>query len=220
MYYEFTKKVDSLTPQQSSRLASIRQEFFEYATSNETFHQGARDAVQELIKVLPNNGAIHVEDITGYEIKWFPNPEKCREYYKSLGRIRVFTHALRDSIELSPICWQSLSERLINSITRSLNNPLLEALWSDRITPLAESLYECAWNSLVDLPWVAQYTFLSEFPEVKISKEVLTRLKALKETLQYSFAVWVAPKNVILCDKPIRVDLNSNQITGLEFKDY
>ena len=109
MFYEFTKKVDSLTAQQSNRLSALRQEFFHHATSNDTRRVEATEAVQKLIEVLPNNGAIHVEDITGYEIKWFPNPDRCRKYYKSLGRIRVFTHALRDSIELSPVYWQFIS---------------------------------------------------------------------------------------------------------------
>ena len=219
MFYELTKKVDSLTAKQASRLSGTRQEFFHYATSSDTRLIEAAKAALSLVELLPNNGGIRIEDITNCRVNWFPNPDRCREYYKSLGRIRVFTHSLRDSIELSPIYWRSLSDRLLNSITSSLNNNLLEALWSGRNTPLSESLYECAWNSLVDLPWVAQYLFLSEFPEVKLPGEVLVRLHALKAVLIGSFAVWVAPKNIILCNKPIRVELQDNQVAGLEFED-
>ena len=113
----------------------------------------------------------------------------------------------------------SFPDRLLNSINGSLAVPLSESLWSERITPLAESLYECAWSSLVDLPWVAQYLFFSEFPEIRLPEKVLDRLYALKKTLECSFAVWVAPKNVILCNKPIKVDIQDNQIAGLEFED-
>ena len=219
MYYEFTKKLDSLTSQQASRLATFRQDFFKFATSTETNVDFATAAVRDLIDNLPNNGAIHVSDITGYEIKWFPNPEKCQAFYKSLGRIQVFTHSLRDSIELSPIYWLSLSDRLLNSITKSLNNTLLDSLWSSRITTLSESLYECAWSSLVDLPWIAQYSFLSDLPGINLPPEILGGLGALETTLRHSFAVWVAPKNVILCKKPIRVEIQDNQVAGLEFED-
>lgn len=219
MYYEFTKKLDSLTSQQASRLATFRQDFFRFATSTETNVDFATKAIHDLIDNLPNNGAIHVSDLTGYEVKWFPNPEKCRAFYKSLGRIQIFTHSLRDSIELSPIYWLSLSDRLLNSITKSLNNTLLDSLWSGRITPLAESIYECAWSSLIDLPWIAQYKFLSELPGIGLPQEVFVGLESLETTLRHSFAVWVAPKNVILCKKPTRVEIQDNQVAGLEFED-
>lgn len=219
MYYRFTKKVDSLTANQSSRLSALRQEFFTHATSSSTGRDEASKAALKLLEVLPNNGAIHADDITGCEVKWFPNPEECHRYYKSLVRIRVFTHALRDSIEMSPIYWRFISERLLRSITNSLANTLLESLWSDRITQLEEPLYSCAWNSLVDLPWIAQYLFLSEFPEAQIPDKVVAGIESLYKVLQHSFAVWVAPKNVILCNKPIRIEIQDNQVSGLEFED-
>jgi hypothetical protein len=220
MYYQFTKKVDSLTPSQSSRLAEIRQEFFERATSTKTDRVRATDDMNMLISVLPYAAGYGTDaDFTKPSFTWFTSPHKCQEFYQSIRRLRVHTHSVRDSIEMSPIYGQVITSRVLQSTNSSLWNQLIDPLWLDRSSKIVEVLADCAWNSLVDLPWVAQYTFLSEFPEVKLPTEALTRLLALKQLLSNCFAVWVAPRNIILCDNPIRVEIQDGQVAGLEFSD-
>ena len=218
MYYEFTRKVDSLTPSQSSRLVEIRQEFFKYATTTLTRRGDTSAFMGDLLSVydLPymDSGRDHAPEFT-----WFSNPKKCRDFYKSLQQPKVHTHSVRDSIELSPIYGHVITSSVLQSVTNALWNPLIGSLWLNRTSPIVEVLADCAWNSFVDLPWVAQYTFLSEFPEVKLPGQSLTRLEAMKNLLTSCFAVWVAPRNIILCDNPIRVEIQDGQVAGLEFID-
>lgn len=218
--------LSELTLAQQARIANVREEFFNYATSTVTDRPAAEEAIATLFgSIVPSN-----------QVTWVTNPEAGFDLYstyinKGTKTLQQFfgveghVHSTANQLYelLGSISRRQSEMHICGDLWQSINHQITHTIYNlvrETIPLVSYLLKDAQVSSFRDSSWAAFHTFCSGLDEVQYTLRTAAQLGALTALLKSSFATWVVPQyQVIICDKPTKVVLKGDKLVSLEFAD-
>lgn len=189
--------IEGLTKKQEQKIKKYRALYFNRAVSTITDKPRAEKAAKRLAEI---------GGLENLEITWVTNPEEkiklCPDEEGSLSA--SLSNSLSDSL------WASPSDSLIGSLS--------DSLWASHSDSLWASLRNSFWDSLWDRGWLSYCSYSVEVLGVECGYRDREILYLYNELAASCFAIWVSKGQIVLCEKPQKVEILDGKVKSIEWK--
>jgi hypothetical protein len=111
----------------------------------------------------------------------------------------------------------SLNDSLCDSLNDLLRNSLNDLLRNSLYDSLRNSLYDSLRNSLYDSNWISLYESALKLG-AKYPDRDAELLNLHGELLSSSYALWLLPNNIILCDRPSSIETAGGKVVDVKWE--
>ena len=201
------EKITKLTAEQDQKINEYRDRFFRMATSTKP---GDKERAKE--------AALRLAEIEGFEnceVKFIKIPNRSIPMHGSQDNFidNSLSNSIIDSLRV--YSGDLLSSSLVTTLSDSIRYYLRESL--EYHYNLWTYIQYSTWSLWVDTGWVAYYSFIIEELGIKHSDEPRKLFSLYRELSDNCSAIWIIPGTIIICEKPISVEIEDGKLISIEW---
>lgn len=231
-------EITELTTEQEKQIAEYRKRYWEQAISTEPVD---RNRAEEAIETLAKTGNIKVDKII-----WVTSPDAGKNAYNTAWNLFKTSVGTQLTYSFESPFWTSfetsfktyfwtavraslrpsLSNLLCSSLWISFESSLRASLWNSFMIPFDTSLKNILWrllldsfrDSITDLASLMYYNYAVDVLGINVDDSDKKLLALNNEVAASCFAAWIAPKTIILCERPKTVKIEGGKLVELTWR--